>query len=111
MATQTMMLCIHIGVICVAGLTFSMIPMAALTYIMVLGLSIQYHIAIHAHEMSHILNAATGLSVVMLCQAFFQNAGQFVARMRRDSDPRHLERKQAHPDNLELDRDGQAERR
>jgi methyl-accepting chemotaxis protein len=110
MATQSMMLCIHIGVICVGGLTFSMIPMAALTYIMVLGLSIQYHIAIQAHEMSVVLNVATGLFVVMLCHAFFQNAGQFVARIRSDSDLRNLERKQALEDKLELERQAEAER-
>lgn len=110
MATQSMMLCIHIGIICVGGLTFSMIPMAALTYILVLGLSIQFHIALQAYEMSLVLNAATGLFVIMLSHAFFQNAGQFVARMRSDSELRALERKRALEDKRELERQAEYER-
>lgn len=110
MATQSMMLCIHIGIICVGGLTFSMIPMAALTYILVLGSSIQFHIQIQSHAISPVLNAATGLFVLMLSHAFFQNAGQFVARMRSDSDLRNLERKRALEDKLELERQAETER-
>lgn len=110
MATQSMMLCIHIGIICVGGLTFSMIPAAALIYIFVLGISIQFHIALQEHDIPILLNLASGLFVLMLGHAFLQNAGQFVARMRSDSELRTLERKRAIEEKRELERKAEAER-
>lgn len=110
MATQSMMLCIHIGIICVGGLTFSMVPLAALIYILVLGLSIQVHIALQLHDISILLNLATGLFVLLLCRAFFQNSGQFVARMRVDAELHALERKRVLEEKKEYERQAQAER-
>ena len=110
MATQSMMLCIHIGVICVGGLTFSMIPVAALIYILVMGLSIQFHIALQTHDISILLNLATALFVFLLCRAFFQNANQFIARMRSDAELHTFERKRALEDKQELERQAEADR-
>lgn len=110
LATQSMMLCVHIGIICVGGLTFSMIPVAALIYILVLGISFQLHIAIQAHDIPILLNLASGLFVAMLSHAFFQNAGQFVARMRSDAELRALERKRALEEKRAFERRAEAER-
>src|SRR3546814_5494951 len=77
-ATQTMMLCIHVCIICVGGLTFSMIPQAALVYIITLGISFQFHIALQSHPLSPLLNAAVILFVLLLSRAFFQMSNQFV---------------------------------
>lgn len=110
MATQSMMLCIHIGIISVGGLTFSMIPLAAFIYIVVMGVSIQFHIALQTHEISILLNIASGLFVLLLCRSFFQTAGQFVGRMRSDAELRSLERKRALEEKQELERQAEAER-
>lgn len=110
MATQSMILCIHLGIICVGGLTFSMIPAAALIYILVLGISIQFHIALQAHDISILLNLATGLFVLLLSRAFFQTANQFVARTRSDAELRGFERKRALEEKKEMERQAAAER-
>src|SRR3546814_11471043 len=81
-ATQTMMLCIHVGIICVGGLTFSMIPQAALVYIITLGISVQFHIALQSHPLSQLLNAAVILFVLLLIRAFLQMFNHFLDLMR-----------------------------
>src|SRR3546814_15575582 len=75
-ATQTMMLCIHVGIICVGGLNFSMIPQAALVYIITLGISVQFHIAIQSHPLSPLLNASVIFFVLLLSRAFFQRSDE-----------------------------------
>src|SRR3546814_1001900 len=99
-ATQTMMLCIHVGIICVGGLTFSMIPQAALVYIITLGISVQFHIALQSHPLSPLLNAAVILFVLLLSRAFFQMFNQFVGRMRSDAELREL-RSEEHTSELQ----------
>ncbi|MBK5264684.1 MAG: hypothetical protein JJE34_05530 [Alphaproteobacteria bacterium] len=110
MATQSMLLCIHVGIICVGGLTFTLIPAAALIYIVTLGLSFQFHIAIQSHKISLLLNATSILFVFMLSHAFFQNATQFVARMRSDAELRAMERRHAQDEKREMERKAETEK-
>lgn len=110
-ASQTLLLCIHVGIICVGGLTFTMIPSAALTYAILLGLFCQWHIALQANPIPLLLNAAILLFVLMLCQAYVQMAHQFVARMRADAELRESERLRAESERQEIENRSEAERR
>ncbi|MCF8709628.1 methyl-accepting chemotaxis protein [Rhizorhapis sp. SPR117] len=110
MATQSMLLCIHVGIICVGGLTFTLIPAAALIYIVTLGLSFQFHVAIQSHEISLLLNATSILFIFMLSRAFLQNAKEFVARQRSDAELRAMERRHAQDEKREMERKAEAER-
>lgn len=94
-ASQTMLLGIHIGVICVGGLTFAMIPAASLLYIFNLTLLCELNIAVQQNPISWLLYAAVVLFAVMLAQAYLQMSGQFVQRMRADADLLESERRMA----------------
>src|SRR3546814_13384624 len=82
-ATQTMMLCIHVGIICVGGLTFSMIPQAAQVYIITPGISVQFHLDLQSHPLSPLLTAAVILCVLLLRLAFFQLLNHIVRQIPR----------------------------
>ena len=92
-AAQTMLLGIHIGVICVGGLTFAMIPAASLLYIFNLTLLCELHIAVQQNPVSWLLNAAVLLFALMLAQAYLQMSAQFVERMRVDAELLESERR------------------
>src|SRR3546814_20908348 len=88
-----------------------MIPQAALVYIITLGISVQFHIALQSHPLSPLLNAAVILFVLLLSRAFFQMFNQFVGRMRSDAELRELERRRVHEERQELARHAADERR
>lgn len=107
-ATHTMLLAIHVGVICVGGLTFTMIPAAALLYVFNLTLLAQVNIAIHPEPISPMLYAAVLLFGVMLAQAYCQMSRQFSHRMRADAERLESERRMAEAERLEIERAAQA---
>ncbi|MEO8722643.1 MAG: methyl-accepting chemotaxis protein [Sphingobium sp.] len=103
-ATQTMLLCIHVGVICVGGLTFAMIPHASLLYVFNLAMLCQLHIRMHHSHLSFLLNAVVLLFAVMLAQAYLQMAHQFIDHMRADAERLDTERRMAQAEKLEIER-------
>ncbi|MGE4429679.1 MAG: methyl-accepting chemotaxis protein [Sphingobium sp.] len=105
---QATLLCIHVGVICVGGLTFAMIPRAALVYLFNLGLLAQVHIFVTLEHPLWLLHALVLLFSFMLAQAYIQMAGQFVARMQSDLERREAERRAAEAERLEVERSAAA---
>jgi len=103
-AAQTTLLCIHVGVICVGGLTFAMIPRAALVYMANVGLLAQVHIFLSLDQPLWLLHALVLLFSCMLMQAYMQMAGQFVARMKSDIERREAERRMAEVERQEIER-------
>jgi len=98
------LLCIHVGVICVGGLTFAMIPRAALAYIFNVGLLAQLHIYLASEEPLWLLHALVLLFSIMLAQAYLQMAQQFVARMKSEMERRDAERRIAEAERQEIER-------
>ena len=107
--SQTMLLCVHVGVISVGGLTFAMIPRASLLYIFNLTILCLAHIYVHHDSMSGFLYAAIILFALMLSQAYIQMAGQFAARMRSDAERLDTERRMAEAEKREIERTSAAE--
>lgn len=105
---QTTLLAIHVGVICVGGLTFAMIPRASLVYVFNLGLLAQVHILSASFENLWLLSALVFLFSVMLAQAYIQMAEQFVGRMKADMERRDAERRMAEAERLEIERSAAA---
>jgi len=103
-AAQTTLLCIHVGVICVGGLTFAMIPRASLVYTLNVGALAQLHIFVSLGQPLWLLHGLVLLFSFMLAQAYMQMAGQFVARMRSDMERRDTERRMAEAERLEVER-------
>ncbi len=101
---KTTLLCIHVGVICVGGLTFAMIPRAALVYIFNVGLLAQVHIYFFSERHLWLLHALVLLFSLMLAQAYLQMAEQFVARMKSDMERRNAERRIAEAERQEIER-------
>ncbi len=109
-ATQTMLLCVHVGIICVGGLTFAMIPAAALLYIVNITLLCEIHIRMQQNSVSWLLNAGVLLFAAMLAQAYVQMARQFAGRMRADAELRATERRMAESARIEIERTADADR-
>ena len=109
-ATQTMLLCIHVGIICVGGLTFAMIPAASVIYIFNITLLAQIHIEMQKNPVSPVLNGAVLLFSLMLVQAYVQMARQFAARMRADAERLESEKRLAEKERLEIERAADADR-
>lgn len=102
------LLAIHVGVICVGGLTFAMIPRAALVYIFNIGLLAQAHIFLVPGETLWLLSALVLLFSMMLAQAYMQMGEQFVERMKANIERRDAERKMAEAERQELERSAAA---
>lgn len=107
-AAQMMLLAIHVGVICVGGLTFAMIPRASLVYIFNLGLLAELHIFSVSVSELWPLNALVMLFSVMLAQAYLQMAEQFIGRMKSDMERRDAERRIAEAERHEIERSAEA---
>ncbi|MGD9810618.1 MAG: methyl-accepting chemotaxis protein [Sphingobium sp.] len=103
-----MMLAIHVGVICVGGLTFAMIPRASLVYIFNLGVLAQIHIMMVSPGKLWLLNALVALFSIMLAQAYIQMAHQFTERMKSDMERRDAERRIAEAERQEIERSAAA---
>lgn len=103
-ADKITLLCIHVGVICVGGLTFAMIPRAALVYIFNVGALAQLHIYVASEQPLWLLHALVLLFSLMLAQAYIQMAEQFVARMKSDMERRDAERRIAETERQEIER-------
>lgn len=105
---KMVLLATHVGVICVGGLTFAMIPRASLVYIFNLCLLAEVHILSVAQgfHLSHLilLNALVLLFSVMLAQAYLQMAKAFVDRMKADMERRDTERRMAEAERQEIER-------
>jgi len=107
-AEKTTLLAIHVGVICVGGLTFAMIPRASLAYIFNLGVLAQVHITMNHSQTTWLLNALVLLFSLMLAQAYIQMARQFVGRMKSDMERREAERRMAEAERQEIERSAAA---
>lgn len=107
-AEKTTLVAIHVGVICVGGLTFAMIPRASLVYIFNLGLLAQVHITMDHSQTTWLLNGLVFLFSVMLAQAYIQMARQFVERMKSDMERREAERRMAEAERQEIERSAAA---
>lgn len=107
---QMVLLATHVGVICVGGLTFAMIPRASLVYIFNLCLLAEVHIfAVGAEGHSlWLLNALVLLFSAMLAQAYLQMAKAFVERMKSDMERREAERRMAEAELQEIERSSAA---
>lgn len=103
-AARTTLLCIHVGIICVGGLTFAMIPRAALVYIFNVGLLAQVHLYVTSEQPLWLLHALVLLFSLMLAQAYMQMAEHFVARMKSDMERRDAERRMAETERQEIER-------
>ncbi|MCB2015341.1 MAG: methyl-accepting chemotaxis protein [Sphingobium sp.] len=103
-AEKTTLLAVHVGVICVGGLTFAMIPRASLIYVFNIGLLAQVHIFINPGQSTLLLSALVFLFSVMLAQAYMQMGQQFVARMKADMERRDAERRVADAERQEIER-------
>ncbi len=101
---QAMLLAIHVGVICVGGLTFAMIPRASLVYIFNVGILAQVHIFSVSMGRLWLLNALVALFSLMLAQAYMQMAKQFIERMKSDMERRDAERRVAEAERQEIER-------
>ena len=101
---KTTLLCINVGVICVGGLTFAMIPRASLVYTLNVGLLAQVHIYVTSEQPLWLLHALVALFTLMLVQAYMQMAEQFVARMKADMERRDAERRFAEAERQEVER-------
>ncbi|MEZ5655221.1 MAG: methyl-accepting chemotaxis protein [Sphingobium sp.] len=108
-AEQMILLATHVGVICVGGLTFAMIPRASLVYIFNIGLLAQIHILSISGADLWLLNALVLLFSFMLAQAYMQMAKQFVERMKFDMERRDAERRIAEAERQEIERASAAE--
>tara|TARA_R110000782_G_scaffold78293_3_gene155939 strand:- start:142898 stop:144490 length:1593 start_codon:yes stop_codon:yes gene_type:complete len=107
-AEKTALLAIHVGVICVGGLTFAMIPRASMVYLFNIGLLAQVHIVYDREQTMWLLNALVLLFSLMLAQAYLQMARQFVDRMKADMERRDTERRMAEAERQEIERSAAA---
>jgi methyl-accepting chemotaxis protein len=109
---KMVLLATHVGVICVGGLTFAMIPRASLVYIFNLCLLGEIHIlSVSAGFAGHrlvLLNALVLLFSIMLAQAYLQMAKAFVDRMKSDMERRETERRMAEAERQEIERSSAA---
>ena len=101
---QMTLIGIHVGVICIGGLTFAMIPRASMVYIFNIGLLAQAHLLVISANQLWLLGALILLFSLMLAQAYQQMARQFVERMRLDFDRREAERRFAEAERQEIER-------
>lgn len=108
-AGQMMLLAIHVGVICVGGLTFAMIPRASMVYLFNIGLLAQIHIFTVSTTKLWLLNALALLFSFMLAQAYMQMAHQFIGRMKADMERRDAQKRAAEAERKEIERAAAAE--
>lgn len=109
-ATQSTFLYIHIGIICLGGLTYAMLPRASLIYLVVLTSFALVHIYLQHYAILGLLYGAVVTLAVLLAHAFLQMSQQFVARMRADEERLAAERRAAKAERAEIERAAQAER-
>lgn len=101
---QMTLIGIHVGVVCIGGLTFAMIPRASMVYIFNIGLLAQVHLLVVSRTQLWLLGALILLFSLMLAQAYQQMARQFVERMRLDFERRETERRFAEAEKQEIER-------
>lgn len=101
---QMTLIGIHVGVICIGGLTFAMIPRASMVYIFNISLLAQVHLLMVSRTQLWLLGALILLFSLMLAQAYQQMARQFVERMRLDFERRETERRFAEAERQEIER-------
>ena len=105
---KMVLLATHVGVICVGGLTFAMIPRASLVYIFNLWLLAEVHIFSVSATKLVLLAALVTLFSMMLAQAYLQMAEAFVDRMKADMERREAERRMADAERQEIERSAAA---
>ncbi|MDQ4421112.1 methyl-accepting chemotaxis protein [Sphingobium sp. DEHP117] len=105
---KMVLLATHVGVICVGGLTFAMIPRASLVYIFNLWLMAEVHIFSVSPRGLILLAALVMLFSIMLAQAYLQMARAFVGRMKADMERRETERRMAEAERQEIERSSAA---
>lgn len=101
---QMTLIAIHVGVMCIGGLTFAMIPRASMVYIFNISLFAQIHLLFVSSTHLWLLGALILLFSLMLAQAYQQMARQFVERMRLDFERRETERRFAEAEKQEIER-------
>lgn len=101
---QMTLIGVHVGVICIGGLTFAMIPRASMVYIFNISLLAQVHLLVISRTNLWLLGALILLFSLMLAQAYQQMAKQFVERMRLDFERREAERRFAEAEKQEIER-------
>lgn len=101
---QMTLIGIQVGVICIGGLTFAMIPRASMVYIFNISLLAQVHLLMVSPTRLWLLGALILLFSLMLAQAYQQMARQFVERMRLDFERRETERRFAEAERQEVER-------
>jgi methyl-accepting chemotaxis protein len=109
MAAQATFLYTHLAIICLGGLTYSMIPRASLLYVGILTAFCFAHISVQTYAISELLYAAVVVFSLLLAQAFVQMSKQFVLRMRADAERLEAERRAAEAERHEIERAAQAE--
>lgn len=105
---KMVLLATHVGVICVGGLTFAMIPRASLVYIFNLWLLAEVHIFSVPGGGLVLLAALVTLFSLMLAQAYLQMAKAFAERMQADMERRETERRMAEAERHEIERSAAA---
>ncbi len=105
---KMVLLATHVGVICVGGLTFAMVPRASLVYIFNLCVMAEVHIFSVSANRLLLLNALVLLFSVMLAQAYLQMAKAFIDRMKADMERRDTERRMAEAERQEIERNSAA---
>lgn len=108
-AEQASFLYVHVGIICLGGLTYAMISRASLLYLAILTLFCMLHISVLTYAISGLLYGAVIVMSVMLGHAFLQMSQQFVGRMRAEYERLEAERRAAEAERHEIERVSQAE--
>jgi len=108
-AEQATFLYVHVGIICLGGLTYAMLPQASFVYLVNLTIFCILHISVLTYAISGLLYGAVMVLSVMLGHAFRQMSNQFVARMRADDERLEAERRAAEAERHEIERAAQAE--
>lgn len=106
---QLTLLCIHVGIICIGGLTFAMIPVASIVYVAILGTACEWHISSQQQHLPLLLNFAVAVFCLLLAHAYTQMGEQFTGRMRADMELRRIEREHALAERHEVERRVEAE--
>lgn len=101
---QMTLIGVHVGVICIGGLTFAMIPRASMVYIFNIGLLAQVHLLVISRTHLWLLGALILLFSLMLAQAYQQMAKQFVERMRLEFERSEAERRFAEAERQDIER-------